>query len=244
MAFAHLVDGSGWKSTIYLINSSPSATADYTLKFRGDTGQPVLLSFMDGRRDNQITGTISAGGVAVLDTPGNDSDPLSVASAALSITGTVSGFAVIRERQAGGPDREATIALSNPVAGGLVFPFDNTPGFASSIALALPCGLNTTVSLTAVAVGEAGDALGQSALKIKGGGHVAFIVADQLPASKGKRGIIRITTSGPPGASVYLAGVGLRFTPSGALTTFPPSPWSASPSARPPLKTYRSKRAK
>src|SRR5690349_5314913 len=81
MSFAHLVDGGGWKSSIFLVNGSPSAKANYTLTFRGDHGQPVLLSFVDGRRDNQISGTIAGGSVAVLETPGNDADPLAVASA-------------------------------------------------------------------------------------------------------------------------------------------------------------------
>src|SRR5579871_2224270 len=72
MAFAHLVDGGGWKSSLYLINGSPSAKANYTLTFRGDGAQPILLSFTDGRRDNQISGTIPAGGITVVETPGND----------------------------------------------------------------------------------------------------------------------------------------------------------------------------
>src|SRR6201999_1229476 len=149
MAFAHLVDGGGWKSSIYLINSSSTLKATYTLNFRGDTGQPVLLSFTDGRRDNQISGAIPPGGAAILDTPGKDNDPLSVASATLTTTGTVSGFGVIRERQSGGPDREATVALTNPSAGGLAFPFDDSAGFLSSIALAVPCGIESAITLTA-----------------------------------------------------------------------------------------------
>jgi hypothetical protein len=244
LAFAHLVDGSGWKSSIYLINSSPSTKANYTLTFRGDSGQPVLLSFTDGRRDNQISGTIAGGGVAILETPGSDSDPLSVASATLNVTGGVSGFGVIRERQAGGPDREATIALASPAAGGLVFPFDNTSGFASSIALAVPCGPDSEIHLTAAALDETGAPLGRSILNVKGGGHLAFMIADQLPGAKGKRGIIRVTAPTAPGGNVYLAGVGLRFTPSGALTTFPPSPWTPAGAAHITVRPSRSKRAK
>ena len=129
MVFPHLVDGSGWKSSIYLINGSASTKTNYTLTFRGDTAQPVLMSFADGRRDNQISGTIEGGGIAVLETPGGDHDPLAVSSATLSSGGTISGFAVIRERQAGGPDREATVPLTSAAAKGLVFPFDNSNGF-------------------------------------------------------------------------------------------------------------------
>ncbi len=238
MVFAHLVDGSGWKSSIYLINGSASAKASYTLTFRGDTGQPVLMSFTDGRRDNQISGTIAGGGIAVLETPGNNSDTLAVASATLSVNGTISGFGVIRERQAGGPDREATVSLASPVTKGLMFPFDNTSGFLSSVALAVPCGSASGIALTAAAADEAGASLGQSELKMKGGGHMAFMIADQLPNTKGKRGVVRISVPGTQGANVYLAGVGLRFTPSGALTTFPPVPWtSTAPVAKhPPAK--------
>ena len=237
MAFAHLVDGGGWRSSIYLINNSASAKANYILTFRGDTGQPVLLSFADGRRDNQISGAIAASGVAILETPGSDSDPLTVASATLSITGTLSGFAVIRERQAGGPDREATVSLATPAAGGLVFPFDNTHGFLSSIALTIPCGSDSAITLTATATDEAGAALGKSALKIQGGGHSAFMIGDQIPGARDKRGVLRI---GAP-AGVYLSGVGLRFTPKGALTSFPPSPWTPA-AAHAPVRSYHAKR--
>jgi hypothetical protein len=236
MAFAHLVDGGGWKSSIYLINASSTVKAAYTLNFRGDTGKPVLLSFTDGRRDNQISGTIPPGGIAILETPGKDNDPLSVSSATLSTTGAVSGFGVIRERQSGGPDREATVALTNPSVGGLAFPFDDTEGFLSSIALAVPCGADSAITLTATGVDETGVSLGKSALKIQGGGHLAFMIPDQIPGAKNKRGIIRITAP----ANVYLSGIGLRFTPVGALTTFPPTPLTAT--ATTPARTYHPKR--
>jgi hypothetical protein len=218
--FPHLVDGSGWKSSLYLVNESVSAQADYTLKFRGDGAQPVLIAFTDGRRDNQISGTISGGGLAILETPGLDADPLAAATATLTTSGALSGFTVIRQRQAGQPDREVTIPLSNAAAHGLTFPFDNTGSFQSSIALTVLCGPNATVALTATATDEAGAPLGQSELKMPQGGHTAFMAAGQLPGTKGKRGLIRISSQG---TGVQLAGLGLRVGAAGALTYFPPS---------------------
>ena len=241
--FPHLVDGSGWKSSLYLVNESASAPVDYTLTFRGDTAQPVLLSFTDGRRDNQIGGTIAAGGLAILDTPGLDSDPLIVASATLSATGTISGFSVIREKQTGQPDREATVPLAKAVAGGLIFPFDNTGSFQSSIALSVPCGPNAVITLTVIATDETGAPLGQSELKITRGGHTAFMTVNQLPGTKGKRGLIRIGIPGTQGDGVQFAGLGLRITSSGALTYFPPSPWTLPPS-RPVARPVRSRTKK
>lgn len=242
MAFAHLVDGGGWKSSIYLINGSATAKANYTLTFRGDRGQPVLMSLIDGRRDNQISGTVAPGGIALLETPGVDTDGLGVASATLSTTGTLSGFAVIRERQAGGPDREATVPLGTPAQKGLSFPFDNTAGFVSSIALSVPCGGSTAgVGLTATAVDESGAPLGHCDLKTTEGGHLAFVTTEQIPGTKEKRGVIRITTSV---ANVYLSGVGLRFTPAGALTTLPPYglPATAAIAMRAPVRVRAKKR--
>ena len=239
--FPHLVDGSGWRSSLYLVNESASAPVNYTLTFRGDTAKPVLLSFTDGRRDNQISGTIAAGGLAILDTPGLDSDPLVVASATLSATGNVSGFTVFHERQAGQPDREATTPLAKAVAGGLIFPFDNTGSFQSSIALSVLCGPKTEITLTAIATDETGAALGHSELKMTRGGHTAFMAADQLPGAKGKRGLMRIGIPGPQGASVQLAGLGLRFASSGAITSFPPSAWTV-PTARPVARPVRAKK--
>jgi len=241
--FPHLVDGSGWKSSLYLVNESASEPVNYALTFRGDTAQPVLLSFTDGRKDNQVSGTIAAGGLAILDTPGLDSDPLVVATATLTAAGTLSGFSVIREKQAGQPDREATIPLAKAVARGLIFPFDNTGNFQSSIALTVLCGPNSAVVLTAIATDETGAQLGRSELKITRGGHMAFMAADQISGTKGKRGLIRIGIPGPQGAGVQLAGLGLRFTPSGALTSFPPSPWTFPP-ARPAAHPARSRTKK
>jgi hypothetical protein len=217
------VDGGTWQTSLYLINGSASAKANYTLLFRGDNGQPILLSLADGRRDNQISGTIAPGGMAVLQTPGKDSDPVSVASATLTIPSGLSGFAVIRERQATGPEREATLSLATPVNKSLVFPFDNTAGFVSSIALAIPCGPSGNISLTAQAADEGGASLGQSTLKVVAGGHLAFLIPDQLPRAKDHRGLIRISASAAQSTNTYLSGVGLRFTSSGGLTTFPPS---------------------
>ena len=239
LSFPHLVDGGGWKSSLYLLNGSATAKASYTIAFRGDAGAPVLLSFSDGRRDNQISGTIAAGGIALVETPGGDNDPLTVASAMLTTGGTLTGFVVIRERQAGGPDREATVSLTTPVDKGLVFPFDNTGGFQSSIALTVPCGGGSMTSLTASAVDEEGMALGHAELKVKGGGHMAFMIGDQLPETRNKRGVVRVAAAGAQAANVYVAGVGLRFTPAGALATMPPSPGTAPAPARPAAKTYR-----
>jgi hypothetical protein len=241
MVLAHLVDGGGWKSSLFLVNGSSSAKVNYTLSFRGDKGQPVLFSFADGRRDNQISGTIAAGGIAVLETPGLDGDPLAVASATLSTTGTVSGFAVIREHQAGGPDREATVSLASAVQHGLAFPFDNTNGAVSSIALTIPCGSAGKIALTASAVDEMGAALGQSELTTTEGGHIAFLTTAQIPGSKEKRGTLRISASNP---AVFISGVGLRYTANGALTNLPAVAWAPPATVRAPVRSYRGKRTR
>jgi len=243
VVFPHLVDGSGWKSSLYLVNESASSPVNYTLTFRGDTAQSVLLSFTDGRRDNQISGTIAGGGMAILETPGLDSEPLAAATATLNATGAVSGFAVIRERQAGQPDREVTIPLTNAATRGLIFPFDNTGSFQSSIALTVVCGPSSTAALTALATDETGAALGQSELKIPRGGHAAFMTASQLPGTKGKQGLIRIGSAGAQGAGVQLVGLGLRITAAGALTYFPTSPWVLPPAA-PVVRPTRSRSKK
>jgi hypothetical protein len=224
MTLAHLVDGGGWKSNIYLINGSSTAKASYTLAFRGDRGEPVLMSFADGRRDNQITGVVPPGGVIVLETPGIDKDPLAVASATLTTNGVLSGYGVLAEHQTGAPDREATVPLSPATSKGLAFPFDNTNGFVTSIALAVPCGPASGSTFTATAVDDKGIDLGHCELKLVSGGHLAFIANSLIPATADKRGVIRIVSSN---ALTYLSGIGLRLTPAGALTTMPPSPLPA-----------------
>jgi hypothetical protein len=95
--------------------------------------------------------------------------------------------------------------------------------------------------LTATAVDESGAPLGHCELKTTEGGHLAFVTGEQLPGTKDKRGLIRITTSS---ANVYLSGVGLRFTPGGALTTLLPYglPATTAAVARVPVRARTKKR--
>jgi hypothetical protein len=232
LAFPHIVDGSGWKTSFYLLNQT-SADADYTLVFHDDAGNPDILHFADGRADNQISGTVPAGGVAILETTGQDADALNAAAATLK-TGSpnaLTGFTILRERQKGGPDFEASIPLTPASADAWAFPFDNTAGFATGIALSEPCAGHGSIAITLDAFDESGKSLGKASLSIPVGGHKAFLVADQIPATREKRGVVRMSYDKTASGALPLAGIGLRFAPSGALATLPPAVSGARPAA-------------
>lgn len=216
-AFPHVVDGGGWRTSFYLLNQS-GADADYTLFFRDDAGKPVLLHLIDGRADNQISGTAPAGGISILETTGKDADALNAASATLKSAppGTVTGFTILRERAKGGPDFETSIPLVPSSVGKWTIPFDNTAGFSTGVALAVSCLGQGSAPFSVLAFDEAGKQIGKASVNLPSGGHTAFLVADQLPAARDKRGVIRISYDTP------FSAVGLRFAPSGALATLPP----------------------
>ena len=230
-AFTHIVDGGGWKTSFYLLNQS-GADADYTLFFRDDAGKPTILHFTDGRADNQVSGTIPAGGISILETTGKDADALYGASATLKSAApeAVTGFTILRERVKGGADFETSVPLLPASAGTWSIPFDNSSGFSTGIAVAVSCSGQGLAPVSVVAFDESGKQIGKASVRLPSGGHSAFLVADQLPASRDKRGVIRISCDKP--ASIPFSAIGLRFAPSGALAALPPAvPENRAPAA-------------
>ena len=73
----------------------------------------------------------------------------------------------------------------------------------------------STANITATIWDDSGNQLGTQTITIAGNGHNAFVLPTQIPVTVGKRGIVQVQSPG------RLAGLGLRFSPFGTLTSVP-----------------------
>ena len=125
------------------------------------------------------------------------------------------GYAIFRFTPSSGPPSEGTVPLQAPAASALTLPYDNTAGFTMGVALA---NLDAaSAEITATVWDESGNPLGQQKFTLAPNGHRAFVLAAELAATAGKRGVVRFQSAAPAG----LAGLGLRFSPGGTFTSVP-----------------------
>ena len=122
----------------------------------------------------------------------------------------VSGYAVYRSGAL-----EGTVSLQSQQPS-LTFPFDNTAGYGTGLAVANAAAGSTEI--TATLWDDAGNSLGSQVLSVAGGGHTAFIVPFQLPTTAGKRGLIKLDAA----AGGAITGISLRFSASGTFVSLPP----------------------
>jgi hypothetical protein len=159
-----------------------------------------------------ITQTITAGGTLVVLTQGNNTGASLVGSAQLTDTGNVSGFAIFRYNPTG---QEAIVPLETRNASAYVLAFDNTGGLATGVALANVS--NQAANVPVVLRDAAMATLGTAAINLAAHGHTSFILANSYASVAGKRGTVEFDT--PAGAQI--SALGLRATPTGAVTTIP-----------------------
>jgi hypothetical protein len=159
-----------------------------------------------------ITQTIIAGGTLVVLTQGNNTGASLVGSAQLTATGNVSGFAIYRYNPTG---QEAIVPLETRNASAYVLAFDNTVGLATGVALANVS--NQAANVPVVLRDDTGASLGTAAINLAARGHTSFILATSYAFVAGKRGTVEFDT--PAGAQISV--LGLRATPTGAVTTIP-----------------------
>jgi hypothetical protein len=210
---SQVADGAGWKTTIILVNLDTEATP-FTLRFWKDDGTPMTLGFEGGGAASQtIEGTIPVGGAQTILTLGT-ADALSQGWAELVTTKLIGGLAVFRQRVAGRPDQEAAVGITSS-GSRFSLPFDNTQGFVTSMALV---NTSTTQNLTiAVTLREEGGMALAPVDPITLGprSHTAFSLPTRFPGVANLRGVVEFSASSPD-----MSGLGLRFHPQGAFTSF------------------------
>jgi hypothetical protein len=212
MLMPHIVNGGGWKTTVFLSNVSDSWET-FTLKFMNDGGSPWSIALSGRNAATEFSDSLRPGQTIVYETDG--AGPLLEGSATL-VPGTIgssriSGFAVFRA--AGVPEFEAAVPLTDCKTKSVVMLYDNSSGFVSGIALANP--RSTTLTVTAKVRDDAGSVLTTQTVTLPPQGHTAFQVPDYFPSTANRRGSILFVVND---GSVSV--LGLRFNPSHAFTSF------------------------
>jgi len=222
-ALAHIAAGGPqWTTTITIFNPSTSSAAVSVVFHQDDGSIPAAMSVTTTQQG--ITQAVSGGTVnatlnpnaSLLISAGDPSQPLVAGWADVLSSGSVAGFAIFQS--AVGTPSEGTVPLQTQLTSTLVLPYDNTNGFVMGVALANLSSSSATI--TATMWDDGGNSLGSQPIAIAGSGHASFVLTTQLPATAGKRGIIRFESDGTGG----LSGIGLRFSPLGTFTSVPTVP--------------------
>jgi len=225
---SHLANGGGpatggqWSTTILLVNAD-THTASYQLNFLSEQdGSPLALPLLTYGPQSSISGTLAPGELAVIQSDGSGSTLLE-GWAELVTADAIGGTGIFTDQAVAGKAQEAAVPLNSAGGMQLFIPFDETSGsvkFATGIALA-----NTGASqanVTAAFVDDAGKKISTATTQISvpAGAHTAFVLAGKFPETKGKRGVVQLTSN----VAIYGLGIrynGTAFTSIGALSNVP-----------------------
>jgi hypothetical protein len=217
---AHIAAGGGWDTAITLINTS-STSVSVSVVFRADDGSVLSLPLA-------ITqgGTVQSMTASTVNAAVSPNTTMSIGTGAMGSTiagwaevlssGPIDGFAIMRftPTDSGDKSSEATVPLQAQFPSVVTLAYDNTAGYVMGVALVnLGSG---SASVNATVWNSVGTQLGVQQISIAGNGHTSFVLTDKLPKLSGQRGMIQFQN-----ASGGIAGLGLRFSPSGTFTDIP-----------------------
>lgn len=221
--------GGTWKTTIVMVNRSLTAGGNVQFAFFDQQGAP---------RPTPANGVTATTHLVYLPPGGSarvvvEDDAAALAVGWLRMTPpaqvVLSGQAILRQKVPGRPDFETVVPFAgapdavqclvpfNPAAttATMLYPFDNTAEFVSSIALANYGASN--LSVTVDAVDEGGISLMSVQVQLTKGHHTAFRIDEQFPILAGRKGVLRFT------APKYALGIqAFLFNHGGAFTTILP----------------------
>jgi streptogramin lyase len=219
--FSQVASGSGWTTSLYLFNPS-SSPQPITVNFRADGGAPLELPLVveqHGSKQSTVSSTFSTILVA------NETVLLrTVPSASTGLTGwaevlgtnSIAGYGVFHYTSPDGIESEGTVPLDIATSNTVFLPYEASNGFRMGIALANLSG-EYPVEPGALIWDEAGLFSQPASVKLPGGGHTSFMLADKMPSSTGHRGFLQFTSSHGP----EIAALGLRVNPAGGFTSTP-----------------------
>ncbi len=225
-SLADLASGAGWETTFTLVNLGASATP-VSLQLFGDAGAALdlPLTFPQGSNSplnaSTVNQSIAANSVLLLDTSGPLSQALSVGWGDVSASGNVNAYEIFRYGPSG---QEAVVPMATS-PGPAVLLFDNTTlvnTLGTGVAVANLGPQSATVPV--VINDDAGSQIATGSIQLAAHGHTAFTLADQYPATAGKRGTVQFDP--PPFGQISVLGIranGDSFTtipvmpPAGAL---------------------------
>jgi hypothetical protein len=221
--------GGTWKTTIIMVNRSLNAGGNVQLAFFDQQGAPRATPANGVTAATHLINLPPGGSARVV----VEDDAAALAVGWLRMTPpaqvVLSGQAILRQKVVGRPDFETVVPFAgapdavqclvpfNPAAttATMLYPFDNTAEFVSSIALANYGA--SSLAITVDAVDEGGISLLTTQVQLSAGNHTAFRIDEQFPILAGRKGVLRIT------APKYSLGIqAFLFNSGGAFTTLLP----------------------
>lgn len=188
--FSHIVDGGGWQTSVVLVNLD-SVPASFTLRIYGDGGGAWSPTWVGTGEAATLSGVIPVGGSQTLVT--SDSAPALLQGwAHLQSPQLVGGTAIFRWN-----GQEAAVPLLTSGSNRLLFPFDNSSGLSTGIALAVPT-TSTTQELGLVSMrNEQGQALSPAppSLSLSSNGHTSFNLPVLSTLPQNVRGIAEVDST-------------------------------------------------
>ena len=219
---AQLASAGTWKTTITLLNPGTTAAAA-RLRFFDNIGGPLRLPLTFSAGAPQVTAqlerTLQPGAALLVETTGPDAQPVDVGWMELNGTGSITGFAVFRQK-IGDTENEAVVPLESRDPQAFVLWFDNTAGYSTGVAIANTAPQAATIGV--VIRDDTGRVLLDTSLPLSARGHTSFSLATQYAVTAGTRGTVEFRK--PPsgvGPVPQISVLGLRFNPRGSFTTVP-----------------------
>jgi hypothetical protein len=219
-ALSQIASGGGWKTSIYLINTSASAV-DVQVNLWADSGDALSLPLnttlagaSQSSTASSVSETIGPNSTLLIEsgapTPGSLTGWAEILSA-----GAVAGYSAFHYTSPSGIQSEGTVPLEQTFQTAFDLPFDNVNSFGTGVALA---NLSATqaASISATVEDAAGNQVASQTINLPANGHQSFSLAGLVPAAAGNRGIIHFSSSGG-----NVTGLGLRVNPLGGFTSVP-----------------------
>jgi hypothetical protein len=209
--------GASFVTDFYVVNSSLTSSANFSIDFNDDNGNPVALPFTRLGSLSTLSGTIPAGGSGFYEAGTPQGAPLS-GSAVVSSDPSITIQALFRRLGSDGSYYEAAVpatAGSNEI----LVPFDGTTFSGNGAQIYTGFAIaNLDASTPASLACTARDALGSTipnaieAPTLNPSGHWAAYL---FPALTGLRGTLDCTSNTP------IAGMGIRALGTNAISSLP-----------------------
>ncbi|MDP9052898.1 MAG: hypothetical protein M3N93_01135 [Acidobacteriota bacterium] len=223
-SLADLASGAGWETTFTLVNLG-SAPTPLSLNLFGDTGTALNLPFTFPQGANPplnasaVNQSIPANSVLLLDTTGPLSQALSEGWGDVSAPGNVNAYEIFRY----GPSGQEAVVPMETTPGSAVLLFDNTSlvnTLGTGVAVANLGAQSATVPITIN--DDTGAQIASGSIPLAAHGHTAFTLANQYPATAGKRGTVTFVP--PPSGQMSVLGIRAN---GNSFTTIPAMPPAA-----------------
>jgi hypothetical protein len=222
MVFPRIICGTGWTTTLVLVNSGASAV-DFQLAFSGTDGTPSQFSIASSPDVGTLTssglqGTL--GPVSSLNLTLTSGSARQEAWGLLSYSsgqGTIGGYAILRHTALGGAfNFETTVPLSSMQDFSLYVPFDNTAGFQTQLTIVNPASnLAAQVSLTYRTA--AGQVMLMDSVSLAAGQQITIVLPNEYPDLANKSGTIDLQAD-----LNVLAALAVRYNPTyGTIAAVP-----------------------